>query len=80
MKILKYKFLSYEINHGTAEEPHIEQVYLDKGVECPNSSFEVSYAAAKAEAYNGEITVEDVADVEAEPTTDEILNAMLGVM
>ena len=30
-------------------------------------------------AYNGEVTVEDIQDIETEPTTDDVLNALLGV-
>ena len=29
MKIISYKFLSAEINHGTEENPNIEQFFLD---------------------------------------------------
>lgn len=28
-KVIKYKFLSCEVNHGTEEEPIIEQVFLN---------------------------------------------------
>ena len=59
MKVLKYKFLSCEINHGTEKEPDVELVFLDKVVECPCYAFDASYAVAKAEAYNGEVVVED---------------------
>ena len=34
---------------------------------------------ARREAYNGEVTVEDIPDIETEPTTDDVLNALLGV-
>lgn len=62
MKILKYKLLSCEINRGTEEEPNMEQVFLDKAIECSEAAFESNLAIAKAEAYNGEVTVEDVGD------------------
>jgi hypothetical protein len=55
MKIIKYKFLSAEINHGTEEEPNIEQVLI--GVEVGWN--EVNEEIAKKEAYNGEYTIED---------------------
>ena len=77
-KILKYKFLMNEINYGTKENPNIEQIFFDKTLSWSEENEEI----AKAEAYNGEYTIEDDGRPEpvAEPTTDEILNAMLGVM
>ena len=32
MKMIKYKFLSAEINHGTEEMPNIQQIFLDKSM------------------------------------------------
>ena len=55
MKIIKYKFLSAEINHGTEEEPKIEPVLLEKRMGWSEANEEI----AKAEAYNGEYTIED---------------------
>ena len=55
MKIIKYKFLSAEINHGTEEEPVIEQIILDKSMPWNEANEEI----AKAEAYKGEYTIED---------------------
>lgn len=54
MKIIKYQ-LATEINHGTPEEPDIETVL--SGVTMPYT--EANYAIAQAEAYQGQITVED---------------------
>ena len=34
---------------------------------------------AQRNAYNGEVTVEDIPDIETEPTADDVLNALLGV-
>ena len=78
MKIIKYKFLSAEINRGTKEEPNIEQIFIEKKMTWSEANEEI----AKREAYKGEYTIEDDGRPEpvAEPTTDEILNAMLGVM
>ena len=73
MKIIKYKFLSCEINHGTEEEPNIEQVFLDK--EAPYS--EANYAIAQSEAYNGEITVEDIPDEDTPPSQLDQLEAQV---
>ena len=77
MKIMKYKFLSAEINHGTEEQPNIETVFLEKTMTWSEANEEI----AKREAYNGEYTIEDDGKPYpvAEPTAEEILNAMLGV-
>lgn len=61
MKIIKYKFLSCEINHGTEENPNIEQVFLKKLIPWSETSEEI----AKTEAYNGKYTIED--DGQPEP-------------
>lgn len=77
MKIIKYKFLSCEINHGTEENPNIEQVFFEKSMPWNEANVEI----AKREAYNGEYTIEDDGQPESEQslTTDDILNALLGV-
>lgn len=54
-KVISYKFLSAEINHGTEEEPNIEQIILDKSMGWSEANEEI----AKREAYNGEYTIED---------------------
>ena len=60
MKIIKYQ-LCTEVNHGTEDEPKIEQVFsaVTLGWSAANETI------AKAEAYNGEYTIED--DGEPEP-------------
>lgn len=77
MKIIKYKFLSSEINHGTDDVPNIEQIFIEKTMDWN----EINEETAKREAYNGEYTIEDDGQPEPEPveTTDDILNALLGV-
>ena len=57
MKIIKYQ-LCTEINHGTEDEPKIEQVFsaVTLGWSAANE------AIAKAEAYNGEYTIEEEPD------------------
>jgi hypothetical protein len=69
MKIIRYKFLS-------------EEILIDKEFRCPESSLEANVEVAKSEAYNGEYTIEDDGqpDPETEVSTDDVLNAMLGVM
>jgi hypothetical protein len=65
------------IDYETKQE--IEQIFSACEIQCSDETFEANYAIALKEAYNGEVTVEEVADPETEPTTDELLNAMLGV-
>lgn len=76
MKILKYN-LCTKVNHGTEEEPQIEEILSPVEMGWNEANEEI----AKREAYNGEYTIEDDGQPEpaAEPTTDDILNALLGV-
>ena len=60
-KIIKYKFVAGEENHGTKEAPNIEQIFLDKTMTWSEANEEI----AKREAYNGEYTIED--DGQPEP-------------
>lgn len=68
-KVIKYKFLSAEINHGTEEEPNIEQFLIGVEVGWNEANEEI----AKKEAYNGEYTIEDDGqpEQEAQPTDTE---------
>ena len=77
MKIIKYKFLSCEVNHGTDENPVMKQVFLEKLIGYSEANEEI----AKKEAYNGEYTIVDDGQPEPEAveTTDDVLNALLGV-
>ena len=72
MKIIKYQ-LATEINHGTPEEPDIETVL--SGVTMPYT--DSNYAIAQAEAYQGQITVEDDGQPEPEPGAEDITLDML---
>lgn len=75
-KIIKYNFC-VSINRGTEEEPRLEDL-LTPVVMGWN---EVNEEIAKREAYNGEYTIEDDGQPEpdTEATTDDVLNALLGV-
>lgn len=77
-KIIEYKILK-EVNHGTEEEPDIEQIFSNVTMSWNEANEEI----AKKEAYKGEYTIEDDGQPEPEPTTeastDDIINAMLGV-
>lgn len=72
MKIIKYQ-LATEINRGTPEEPNIETVLSN--VSMPYT--EGNYAIAQAEAYQGEITVEDDGQPEPGPGAEDITLDML---
>lgn len=70
MKIIKYH-LATEIDRGTPEEPNIETVLSN--VSMPYT--EGNYAIAQAEAYQGQITVEDDGEPEPAPSPQEQLRA-----
>lgn len=72
MKIIKYQ-LATEINHGTPEEPDIETVLTAVVV----SYTEEAYAIAQAEAYQGQITVEDDGQPEPAPAPEYVTYAEL---
>ena len=74
MKVLKYRLMT-EVNYGTEEHPDIQQTFSDVSLGWSKANEEI----ARREAYNGEVTVEDIPDIETEPTTDDVLNALLGV-
>jgi hypothetical protein len=81
-KIIKYQYLSAEINHGTEGNPNIEQIFIPIEVCCPTESvFNANYPLAEKQAYPGTIDVSGEFDPEpvAEPTADDVLNALLGV-
>ena len=76
MKILKYQLADISIvetENETREEitlrPH--ERYSDE------ANFEKNYAIAQAEAYNGEVTVEDTPDPVTDPTPEEDTASML---
>lgn len=79
-KVLCYKFLSAEINHGTEEEPNIEQIVLDKRIECKTkAAFDANYPIAEGEAM-GEIVVDGEFEPENDTASaDDVINALLGV-
>ena len=80
MKIIKYKFLSCQVNHGTEEMPEYEDIFLNKEVFCKTeAAFQANLVTAQAEAYKGEYTVDEEPDEATEATTDDVLNALLGV-
>ena len=75
MKVIKYNLCTM-INNGTDEKPVWEEVLspVEMGWN------EINEEVAKAEAYNGEYTIEDDGQPEPDTTTaDDVLNALLGV-
>ena len=81
-KVIKYNFLSCEINRGTEEKPDIEQVFLDKRAYCKTQSdFDINYPIAEKEAVPDSIDVSGEFEPEQDTaSTDDVLNAILGVM
>lgn len=71
MQIIKY-LLTTEINRGTPEKPDIE-ISLTP-VEMPYN--ETNYQTALAEAYNGEVTIEDDGQPEPGPTIAERMDSL----
>lgn len=60
----------------------IEIVFTNATIKCSTeASFQENLPIAEREAYNGEVVVEGEFDPEpsVEPTTDDVLNALLGV-
>lgn len=63
MKVLKYRLMT-EVNHGTEEHPDIQQIFSEVTISWSESNEQI----AKAEAYNGEYTIEDDGKPEPAPT------------
>lgn len=55
MKVIKYQLMK-EVNRGTEEQPDIHQIFSDVSMGWNEANEEL----AKREAYNGEVTVEDI--------------------
>ena len=74
MKVLVYKICTM-VNIGTEADPIIKETFSDVHM----TWNPINEETAKKEAYNGEYTIEDDGQPEPE-TTDNVLNALLGVM
>ena len=70
MKVLKYRLMT-EVNHGTEEQPNIQQIFSEVTMSWSESNEEI----AKREAYNGEYEIVDDGEPEPEPTEQEQLRA-----
>ena len=66
MKVLKYRLMT-EVNHGTEEQPDIQQIFSDVTMGWNKANEEI----AKREAYNGEYTIEDDGEPEPPTTTEQ---------
>lgn len=76
MKIIKYN-ICHMANYGTEKNPQMLEVLYPVEMGWNEANEEI----AKKEAYNGEYTIVDDGRPEptAEPTADDVLNALLGV-
>lgn len=76
MKVIKYNFC-VRINRGTEESPAYENLLTPVIMGWNETNEEI----AKREAYNGVYTIEDDGqpEPEHEASTDDVLNALLGV-
>lgn len=77
MKIIKYKFLSCEINHGTEDNPDIEQVFLYPEIHCETQEMlDANLLIVETEAYNGEYEIiDDGIEEIQEPTWQDRIEA-----
>lgn len=67
MKRIKYE-IAVERNRGTEQPPDIERILFPIEKECLDEFLDENLSIAKAEAYNGEVTVEEVPDPETPDT------------
>lgn len=72
MKVIKYQ-LCAEVNHGTEDEPKIEQVFSAVTLGWSETNEKI----AKAEAYNGDYTIEDDGEPEPAPTQIDRIEAQV---
>lgn len=61
---------------GYEEKEEVEQTFVDKTIFSSEADFEMNYAIAEKEAYNGEITVEDAPDPETPATNEATFDEM----
>ncbi len=80
-KVISYKYVAGESNHGTADKPDIEQILNAKKFICKTqAAYDANYPIAEKEAIPGTIEVTGNFEPEGDTaTTDDVLNALLGV-
>ena len=76
MKVLKYRMMT-EVNHGTEGTPDTVQTFHAAEILCDDAHYDSALTLAKAEAYNGEVTVEEIPMTAEEARTqrDKLLAA-----
>lgn len=67
MKIIKYN-LCTRVNHGTEETPEWVDLLSPVEIRCTADNLQANEAIAKAEAHNGEYTIEDDGEEESPGT------------
>lgn len=72
MKVIKYQ-LCTEVNHGTEDEPKIEQVFSAVTLGWSEANEKI----AKAEACNGKYIIEDDGEPEPAPTQIDRIEAQV---
>lgn len=73
-KVISYKYVAGQINHGTEDEPNIEQITNPKKFICKTQAqYDANYPVAEKEAIPGtiEVTGEFDAEPDAAPTLEE---------
>lgn len=73
-KVIRYQFLSSEINHGAEENPQIEQIILEKHMKCnTKEQYEANLLIAEKEAIPGTLDPDNDGefDEKAQPTDAE---------
>lgn len=80
-KVISYKYVAGEVNHGTEEKPNIEHITNPKKFICKTQTqYDANYPVAEKEAIPGTIEVSGEFEPEGDTaTTDDVLNALLGV-
>ena len=78
MKVFRYQ-IATEIYDASSDSTNM--FFDQKERYSDDANYEKNLSIVKREAYNGEYTIEDDGEPEPtqEPTTDDVLNALLGV-
>ena len=72
MAYLLHYNMRFERNDGTEEEPNIVEYFQSASVFATDADYDKQMDFAKAEAYNGEIIVEEIPDPEPEPASGDV--------
>lgn len=69
MKRIIYEYIQ-KVDSNSEPENDIPNL-VTNWIECAESDFEINYAKAQQESYNGDVTIEDIPDEPQEPTTEQ---------